>query len=239
MNFSCPACQAKYFVKDDDVVGRNFKLACRRCNGTIPIQGRRRSDPVAPLVRTISSDRLRLSLPLELAAARAVAEVTESAPMSSVRPSLPPPLPLDVDVSEFYVGIGGLPVGPLDLDEVTRRAELGDIGPRTYVWRPGLAAWQRLAAVDELAHLSARLALPPPALPGPPPAPAAQTLEERLGFGYLGDAPALSQPDTPRAEKRVKLSAPTRKTTRDSEWRSLFVGLVISLAVGVALGALL
>jgi len=243
MNFSCPACQAKYFVRDEDVLGRTLKLRCHGCSSDIPIQGRRRSDPVPRPPGSISSDRLRLSLPLELSGARAVAGVIEAAPVSQApvseqRPSLPPPLPREVGVGEFYVGVAGVAVGPLDLNQISERIERGEIGVRTYVWHPGLSTWQRLPEVAELESLLPRLSVKSrAAMPGPPPSSGARTLEERLGFGYLGEgAPVSERRNT--SEKHVRLGAAPRPT-EPREGTALFVGLVVSLALGVALGALM
>lgn len=246
MKFSCPSCQAKYFVRDEDVLGRTLKLRCHRCSGDIPIQGRRRSDPAGPL----SSDRLRLSLPLEISGARAAAGVIDAAPLSSSappvssaplsRPSLPPPLPAELRAGEYFVGIAGKAVGPLDLAEVEQRARRGEIGPRTYVWHAGLFAWQRLARVPELQHLALRVAVDPArGIAGAPRGSDAHTLEERLGFGYLGEASPSGASGGPASERRVRLAAPVKNATPPSEGMSLLVGLVISLALGVALGALL
>jgi predicted Zn finger-like uncharacterized protein len=242
MNFSCPACQAKYFVSDADVIGRTLKLCCHRCRGDIPIQGRRagkRPTSSGP-PRSISSDRLVLSLALPHVAA------SDGASPASVRPSLPPPLPADRSQGQFYIAIRGEAVGPLEADDLASRVERGEVGPRTYVWRPGEQAWQRLSQVAEFAYLLARVAVPPPNTPEVDPLgldhPAldypAQTLEERLGFGYLGEDPASSRRGAALPEKRVRLAA-RRRPEPSSGWASLFVGLVISLAVGVALGSML
>jgi predicted Zn finger-like uncharacterized protein len=253
MKFSCPSCQAKYFVRDEDVLGRTLKLRCHRCSGEIPIQGRRRSDPAGPL----SSDRLRLSLPLEISGARAAAGVLDAAPLSSSappvsssappvssapasRPSLPPPLPAELAVGEYFVGIAGKAVGPLDAAELEQRALRGEIGPRTYVWHAGLLSWQRLARVPELGHLALRLAVGSASgTSGSARGGDAHTLEERLGFGYLGEASPSTAAGDRVSERHVRLAAPAKKATPPSEGMSLFVGLVISLALGVALGALL
>jgi len=233
MNFSCPACQAKYFVADGDVIGRTLKLCCHRCRGDIPIQGRRPSKQVTSSgpPRSISSDRLVLSLGLAHAAAG------DGVGPASVRPSLPPPLPTDLSQGRYYVAIRGEPVGPLEADEIAQRVVRGEIGPRTYVWRPGEQAWQRLSQLAEFAALLARLSVPPP-LSTPEVDPPAPTLEERLGFGYLGEEPASSRSGTDLPEKRVRLAASARRPEARSEWAPLFVGLVISLAVGVALGSM-
>lgn len=174
-----------------------------------------------------------------------MAGLVEAAP-SSVRPSLPPSSLSEVGPGEFYVGIAGVPVGPLVVSQVAMRVAAGEIGARTYVWHAGLTAWMRLAEVPALADLvTATPSLgPPQSLAGSAPsvAPAsagARTLEERLGFGYLGDAPPSSQPRTPRGEQRVRLAPGPRPVGPHRGLASLLVGLVISLAVGVTLGALL
>jgi|GEM_PF-2886130 len=238
MNFSCPACQAKYFVPDGDVIGRTLKLCCHRCRGDIPIQGRRPSQQATSSgpPRSISSDRLVLSLSLAQAAA------SDGVSPASVRPSLPPPLPADLSQGQYYVAVRGQPLGPLEADELAQRVQRGEVGPRTYVWRPGEQAWQRLSQVAEFAALLARLSVPPPRM-----APAVDplaldsvgpTLEERLGFGYLGEEAASSRPATALPEKRVRLAPSPRRPEPSSQWAPLFVGLVISLAVGVALGSM-
>lgn len=237
MNFSCPACQAKYFVRDEDVLGRTLKLTCRRCKGSIPIQGRRPGTGEPPSVRpaSISSDRLRLSLSSELSAGRLFVDSSETPAPASLRASMPPRLPDDDGGVDFYVGIGGVPVGPLDAVQLAERAERGEIGPRTYVWRPGQPAWKRLGEVQELSVLFAVLTTPPP-MTRQTSASAGSTLEERLGFGYLGEEPAPSRPAP--AERHVRLGAGA-STTPQNEWASLLVSLVVSAAVGIALGTML
>jgi len=244
MNFSCPACQAKYFVRDEDVVGRTLKLACRKCRGVIPIQGRRpgMDGPVSGPRRAISSDRLRLSLSQDLL--RTGTSFAETPAPPSLRPSLPPRLPDDDFGVDFYVGIGGAPVGPLNAVQLAERAEQGDIGPRTYVWRPGQAAWKRLADVPELSVLFAVLSTPPPMVQeSPSSAGAASTLEERLGFGYLGEDPpprrSTSTTTTQASTQHVRQSPGARAPEPESPWTSMMVSLVISVALGVALGALI
>jgi predicted Zn finger-like uncharacterized protein len=237
MNFSCPACQAKYFVRDEDVLGRTLKLTCRKCKGGIPIQGRRPGTGEPPSVRprTISSDRLRLSLSRELSLVSGLVDSAETPPPASLRASMPPRLPDDDGGVDFYVGIGGLPVGPLDAVQLAERAERGEIGPRTYVWRPGQPAWRRLGEVPELSVLFQVLTTPPPmtrqaSMSG------GSTLEERLGFGYLGGEPALG--GRAPAEKHVRLGASAAVAAKN-EWTSLFVSLVVSAAVGIVLGTML
>ena len=142
-------------------------------------------------------------------------------------------------LGEYYVGIAGAAVGPLTQGEVEQRLARGEIAPRTYVWHPGLASWQRLARVAELQHLLPRVAVSAPSLSAAPSSADSRTLEERLGVGYMGEASPSSAPGAQPAERRVRLGAANQKAPPPSDGTSLLVGLVISLALGVALGALL
>jgi hypothetical protein len=186
----------------------------------------------------ISSDRLRLSLSGELTGVGVLSRRSDETPApASVRASMPPRLPDDAGGVDFYVGIGGAPVGPLDAVQLAERAERGEIGPRTYVWRPGQPAWKRLGDVPELSVLFQVLTTPPPmAREAAASAGSTTTLEERLGFGYLGEESALA--GSAPAEKRIRLGAAATPAP-NSEWTSLFVSLVISAAVGVVLGTML
>jgi predicted Zn finger-like uncharacterized protein len=53
--------------------------------------------------------------------------------------------------SDWYVAIGQAQVGPLPLVEVKKKWEVGDVGPDSLVWRPGMSDWAALSGVQELA----------------------------------------------------------------------------------------
>lgn len=155
MNFSCPSCAAKYYIADDNVVGRTLKMKCRKCANDIPIQGRatsvaprsseRESVPPSSSTRpsAISSDRLRLSLPVR----------PGSFPPPSESPSLPPREKADAG-ARFRVVQRGRSVGPLSRWEMFRRLEEGEMAPDSFVWRPGMKQWKRLSEVSELSSLT-------------------------------------------------------------------------------------
>jgi predicted Zn finger-like uncharacterized protein len=51
---------------------------------------------------------------------------------------------------EWFVGINDVPVGPIRLGEIRKRAMLGAITPDSLVWRDGLEAWRPLRTFPEL-----------------------------------------------------------------------------------------
>src|SRR5262249_22775649 len=53
--------------------------------------------------------------------------------------------------SRWFVIIAGRRLGPWGLKELEGRQKSGEIGRRTYVWRPGMTDWRR---GDELSELS-------------------------------------------------------------------------------------
>src|SRR5207237_9738757 len=66
----------------------------------------------------------------------------------------------------------GKQTGPLTRAELDARANEGEVGPRTYLWRDGMDSWQRAKDVPELASMFPQLpggALSAAALPTPAP----------------------------------------------------------------------
>ena len=81
---------------------------------------------------------------------------------------------------EWYVAINGVPVGPIRVAEVRRKAALGAVSEESLVWQEGLDEWRPLRLFPELAasvrEAMSRLSRPPAAevrvssIPPPPPA---------------------------------------------------------------------
>lgn len=78
----------------------------------------------------------------------------EPAATAAAAAVVPPPLP---GTTQWYLGIDGQQIGPLNPTEVAARVSAGTAGPDTFVWRSGLAAWTHLGDVPEL-----QAAAPPP-----------------------------------------------------------------------------
>src|SRR5258708_913934 len=72
----------------------------------------------------------------------------------------------------WFAMVAGQQEGPLGAGELARRVRGGAIGPRTYVWKEGMPAWQRCVEVPELAGLfGSRPPIASPPRPAAPPAP--------------------------------------------------------------------
>jgi predicted Zn finger-like uncharacterized protein len=92
-----------------------------------------------------------------------------------------PPPAAPADESLWFAMLHGTQTGPLTRSELTGRANAGEVGPRTYLWREGMDSWQRAKDVSELAFLfpqpafsAPRPSAPPIAAPessAPPPVP--------------------------------------------------------------------
>jgi predicted Zn finger-like uncharacterized protein len=98
------------------------------------------------------------------------------------------------DIEEWYVGINGVPVGPVRLGELRRKAAGGAITPESLVWREGFEEWVPLKTFPELLTMyreavslgratltptpppPARVASGPPRPPSVTPPPRAQPL---------------------------------------------------------------
>jgi predicted Zn finger-like uncharacterized protein len=115
------------------------------------------------------------------------------------------PLAAPADEALWFAMLRGNQTGPLTRAELEGRANSGEVGPRTYLWREGMDAWQRAKDVPELAFLFPRPAAgpvkrsaPPIAVPyssAPPPVPeqvyaAAARPAEESGQPAAAAAPA-------------------------------------------------
>jgi len=72
----------------------------------------------------------------------------------------PPPLP----ATGYFIGVGGSPVGPLDMAALAARVKDGSLTKTTLVWKQGMAGWVPAETVAELQSLFPG---------GPPPLPTA------------------------------------------------------------------
>lgn len=82
----------------------------------------------------------------------------------SLANAVPPPLPPETAVAGgmdgpdvlWHVAMKGQARGPFTVEELELMAVRGRIHSRTWVWRPGMSRWARLATVDELDGVDAR-----------------------------------------------------------------------------------
>jgi predicted Zn finger-like uncharacterized protein len=108
---------------------------------------------------------------------------------------------------EWYVGINGVPVGPIRVAEVRRKAALGAVTEDSLVWQEGLDEWRPLKSFPELAasvrEAMSRLSRPPAgerrsSIPPPPP-PSRTSPRPPLGGAARGSIPARTLPAPSRS----------------------------------------
>ena len=101
------------------------------------------------------------------------------APAAPAKPAAPPPKPPPPaaaappprDPPIWFAMLAGKQEGPFSRAELGLKTATGAVGPRTYLWKDGMASWTRAKEVTELSSLFAEPP-PPPAAVRPPPPPA-------------------------------------------------------------------
>jgi predicted Zn finger-like uncharacterized protein len=97
--------------------------------------------------------------PVAAEAPGALAGAFERSLESAVPEPEPPPGEGDRDSmsdaagDEWYAAINGVPVGPIRLGEVRRKAAMGNINEDTLVWQEGMEEWRPVRALAELGEL--------------------------------------------------------------------------------------
>jgi predicted Zn finger-like uncharacterized protein len=206
VKFLCEQCKAKYQIADDKAAGKTVRMKCRKCGYLIEVRAAPAdsstsgSQPPAasgskppgaaskpappragPLATSLSSARspMKPAGPLANALKSALQredEVSAPVDMSDLSPS-----------DEWYVAINGVPVGPIRIGEVRRKAAIGAVTDESLCWQEGLDEWRPLRSFPELAAL----------------------VREALGSGR-----SSMTPQPPPADGRGSLPPPGRTSTR-------------------------
>jgi predicted Zn finger-like uncharacterized protein len=144
VQFRCDSCQTQLQIADEKVRGKRLVVRCRRCGAKI----------------TISDPALAGRSPRPPAARGS--EGAGGAPDAGAQPTRPPApataIPGDPPV--WFAMLQGKQDGPLTRADLATRANAGEIGPRTYLWKEGMESWRRARDIPELAALF-------PAVPAP------------------------------------------------------------------------
>lgn len=176
VKFLCDQCKAKYRIADDKVAGKTVRMKCRKCGHLIEVRSavtessvasippaaptggshppaRPATKPAPPrstsLAASLTSTRSPAAKPDRPAGALAGAfkttvqredEVSAPFDMSELSPG-----------DDWYVAINGVPVGPIRIAEVRRKAALGAVTEDSLVWQEGLDEWRPLRAFPDLA----------------------------------------------------------------------------------------
>jgi predicted Zn finger-like uncharacterized protein len=175
VKFLCEQCKAKYQIADDKIVGKTVRMKCRKCGHLIEVRAEVTETSVAT-DRPAAPTPGQAAGPPRPAGKPAPPRATAlAASLTSARPAAPKPGALagafkttvqheeessaPFDMSElsasddWYVAINGVPVGPVRVAEVRRKAALGAVTEDSLVWQEGLDEWRPLRSFPELAAI--------------------------------------------------------------------------------------
>ena len=182
MQFSCESCKTQLQIADEKLRGKRLIVRCKKCGAKIAL-----ADPAflrpaaaAPAAKTADTDleatRAMESDVLEKALQALKQDDVAANGSPPTERFAAPPIAAPVDPAIWFAMLQGKQAGPLTREEVEERADEGAVGPRTYLWRDGMDAWQRAKDIPELGELFPQL--PPPA-PPPSSRPAPQAAEAK------------------------------------------------------------
>ena len=196
MKFLCDNCKAKYQIADEKVAGKTVRMKCRKCGHQIEVRAAVTETSVASKPPEAPRPAQKSSLATSLSAQKPRApqaqpasqgsgalagafqrSVQDAPPPSSSQPS-PGQQPVEISVTnEWYVAINGVPVGPVRISELRRKAASGVVTEDSLCWQEGLEEWRPIRSIPDLAALVREaaqgnrpsLVAPPPAAPAPAP----------------------------------------------------------------------
>jgi predicted Zn finger-like uncharacterized protein len=245
VKFLCEQCKAKYQIADEKAAGKTVRMKCRKCGYLIEVRAAatepgvsslppaagasgpriptavvsrpapRPAPPRAPLATSLASAKSPakpagpLASALKSALQREEREGEVSAPidMSDLSPS-----------DEWYVAINGVPVGPIRIGEVRRKAALGAVTEESLCWQEGLDEWRALRSFPDLAALvreasaSARASL----TPSPPEGRASHPPTARPSLRPSAPAAHSAPPGTPPRAPPARPAPPSAASSARS-----------------------
>jgi predicted Zn finger-like uncharacterized protein len=183
--------------------------------GTVPAAPRAAQNPAPPRAASPLATSLASAKPAPKAPERSTTGALAGAFKSTVQREEESSAPFDMaDISpsdEWYVAINGVPVGPIRIGEVRRKAALGAVTEDSLCWQEGMDEWRALRSFPELvaivreAFASGRSSLPPPPA-GEAPRPSAPPPATRVA------AKPASPAGPPRAAARATPPAPAARS---------------------------
>ncbi len=218
MKFLCDQCKAKYQIADDKVAGKTVKMKCRKCGHLIEVRAAvtesvEAGDSLAPGPRAApmatSLSRMDAPRPSRDALAGAFAKSVNNDEPAARSIALSPG-------DEWYVAINGVPVGPVRIGEIRRKAAVGGVTEDSLCWQEGFEEWRPVKAVPELAEMvreansSGRASLVPESRPpGAPRAPMRQASSPAMNrISNIPAAPTAPRPHSaPAAPQQASARA--------------------------------
>ena len=224
LKFLCDNCKAKYQIADEKVAGKTVRMKCRKCghqnrgarrghrDERVDVSaGRARRAARKPRGRWRRAASRRASprpsrapmaaqpqAPAASALAGAFQRTVQDAPQSLRQQPAASPIELSV-TDEWYVAINGVPVGPVRISELRRKAASGAVTEDSLCWQEGLEEWRPVRSIPELAAIVREAAQGNrPSLVAPPP-----------NEGRGSSPPRAPQPQPPRRASSAP-AAPAR-----------------------------
>jgi len=148
VKISCPTCAAKYSVADEKIQSRLAKIRCRKCSSTIVIDGT--ASPAKVYIGEGSS--MVPGNPPNDAAAEPTpggGRPGGTAAFSEQGPSAPDAVGPAPD--EYAVDIADNDQRNMTIHQIVGAYNEGLVTAETYIWKEGMADWQTLADVREVA----------------------------------------------------------------------------------------
>ncbi|HEY2516113.1 MAG TPA: GYF domain-containing protein [Polyangiaceae bacterium] len=175
MKFLCDQCKAKYQISDDKVAGKTVRMKCRKCGHMIEVRAAVTETSVAtglpseppPAPGGSSANRApaapgRTSLATSLSQAKPAPPRPGGKPEGGLAGAFKTTVQAKEDeaallelssADEWYAAINGVPVGPIRIGELRRKAALGAVTEESLVWQEGMEEWRPIRTVPELATL--------------------------------------------------------------------------------------
>ena len=173
MKFLCDSCKAKYQIADEKVAGKTVRMKCRKCGHQIEVRAAVTETSVASppprapsgapprppakggLATSLSATKPRAPSPSTApssALAGAFKSNVQDAPASVDGETQSASIELSVS-DEWYVAINGVPVGPVRISELRRKAAAGAVTEESLCWQEGLEEWRPIRSIPELAAI--------------------------------------------------------------------------------------
>jgi predicted Zn finger-like uncharacterized protein len=174
MQFSCENCKALLQISDEKLRGKRLVVKCKRCGSRIQIAdpGLRTPSRVAPVVATPRSVSTVAGVPTaadtDTESTRAIdtALLARALRQSKEESAPSQPGPQGGEQPSWFALVANNQEGPFSKAELALKSAQGIIGPRTYLWREGMADWARAKDVPEAASFFDE---PPPSAKQPTP----------------------------------------------------------------------